>query len=140
MGIDPDVEFGNDCLACFNADETPKVIYAAFMDIEWCPWVPLVNRFPPPNKKRCLTQTGDPCIWQYADANITVTYWSDLVLGPFHISRLKVNLWIPPGTAFIGNSAMCGNYFVSTLGVGNCAFPDFCCHAGHAQLTWNLAS
>lgn len=64
MGILPDIEFGNDCLACWGAGLTPKYIYLSISEMQagnlWLPTDP-----PPPNGIWKLTQRPAPCEWLY---------------------------------------------------------------------------
>ena len=61
MGIPPEEEFGNNCIACFPTGQTPKYRYASFSDIQkgdlWAS--PMLS---PPNTTFKLQQ-GMSCIW-----------------------------------------------------------------------------
>lgn len=74
MGIVPDIEFGNDCGACFAAGETPK-----FMHLEVAGmkngnlWLPMFG--PPPNGLWILTQQPNPCEWRGAHGTRLWLLW-----------------------------------------------------------------
>lgn len=72
MGIEPDIEFGNDCGACYPAGQTPKYLYASFRFIVKCPWAAGFGP-PPPNQTFQLVQTL-PCSWGAIVAPFQITY------------------------------------------------------------------
>jgi len=71
-----EIVYGDDCLWCFDAGETPKYVYARFLDIgkcpgEWCEDNPL----PPNDRVFKLTQDDmKPCTWVFQDGFWDVVY------------------------------------------------------------------
>ena len=61
MGIEPDIEYGNNCLLCWAAGLTPKKVWVKFSGIQKSPNFPLAP--PPPNGTFVLTQTAQACQW-----------------------------------------------------------------------------
>jgi hypothetical protein len=91
------IEYGNDCLLCFDPSTTPKKIRATFSGIECCPGL---DGILPNNTVFILNQSpGDPCAWYNFDyTNLYVAFW---VREPF--SYLAVNRLVDPiGFVFAG--------------------------------------
>lgn len=137
MGIPPDIEYSDDCLACFAADETPEVIYAAFVELEWCDHVAPINRFPPISVTWPLTQTDDPCVWKYFDEFVQIFYSANIVAVPANISRLNMAITLAPGFCFFAEGVPCQAAFDNSIVEGDCAPMAFAAHSGKAQLEWN---
>ncbi|MCK4787775.1 MAG: hypothetical protein KAV87_28735, partial [Desulfobacteraceae bacterium] len=70
--IPDDYGFGDDCLPCHDAGETPNYVFVRFYGIQSCP-----GRFPPPNGYlfTCKQTVGDPCIW-HGEIEISTGKWS----------------------------------------------------------------
>ncbi len=75
MGIEPDIEFGNNCL-CFEAGRTPKRIFLNFSGIQegsiWFPGLP-----GSPNGTYVCTQ-GIPCSWTLNTPDFIFNYQTNL--------------------------------------------------------------
>lgn len=137
MGIPPDIEYGDNCLACFGAGETPKVVYAEFREIIWCAYVAPLNQFPALNTTWALTQTVNPCIWTYTDLLIEVAYGVNVPAGPPNISRLTIRTFLAVGWAFFSEGVLCQTAFDNDLVVGDCDPMNFSAYGGKAQVEWN---
>lgn len=72
MGIDPDIEYGGNCLACWAPGETPKYLYLNFIGIKtgalWLPGDP-----PPPNGMFKIEQFAG-CLWTGVFDIIGISY------------------------------------------------------------------
>lgn len=76
----PTIEYGNDCIQCYAAGETPKFIYVKFSGVILCPgkaWPGGVDL----NTTWTLTQIAG-CDWRYLDANWQID-WRNFPAGPW---------------------------------------------------------
>jgi len=124
-GNEDEIEYGDDCLACYDADKTPKYIYASFEGIDLCPGQP--GGFTgSPNKTFKLTQ--DPlnaCMWVQGD----ITKWHCIYTAKNNgnsVLYLAWTFWIYFAANQVGhclttftNTAWCGGpQFMGTNGIG----------------------
>lgn len=112
--IDPPI-YGDDCLACFAAGETPEYMWLMFSDVllgdDWQSGDP-----PAPHGPKLLQQGGNPCLWFLNDPPF---YYQFVInVGPFHIS-----------SSFAGGAAQ---WFADT-------WPGGCLYKGDNQLNQPIA-
>ncbi len=74
MGVPPEIEYGNDCLACWAAGKTPRYLYMSLTEIVTGPlWLPWMD--PPPNGVWQLEQVHlQACNWGLFSGLKTFTY------------------------------------------------------------------
>lgn len=135
MGIQPQpTEFGNDCLACFSAGETPKWLKCFFAGIErGNNWFPAAGE-PPNGYHDLLQKPGSPCTWN-DDPPVfpSVTY---TISGANSFLSCRTSI---PVTAFISNPAVgCVQGFSNNFStpVGNIFYGGW----GHVITSIQIAS
>lgn len=71
-----EIEYGDNCLACFPSGETPKYVYARFSLMEKCTGPGFGNCHTPPNDRMFkLTQhVSIPCAWTLTTGVWTIGY------------------------------------------------------------------
>ena len=72
---DEPIDYGTNCLHCFDADKTPESIYARFSGIEICPGdLDPTCKIPPNDRAFKLTQlNGYPCRYLYQQSGWVVS-------------------------------------------------------------------
>jgi len=132
---DEPILYGADCLQCWEAEKTPKYLYARFAKvIRRTDLIPDVCKIPPNNQLFKLTQDPlEPCAWFYDQSGWTVRF--DLVMQGIG------NTWLYLDDA-VGNhyysstSASCyaeGTVLHNEFGP---AEPFACGYNGIAVVTW----
>lgn len=127
--------YGDDCLLCFDADKTPKYVFARFSEIEKCViGDPDVCVIPPNDRLFKLTQVeGTPCRWTYDEEDWFITYWKGGGIG----GEDELHLLSGGGLGYFrGVDAQCspeGTVFHNTWPPCN---GMFCGHGGMGVVTW----
>ena len=125
MGIEPDIEYGNNCL-CWDAGKTPKGILLTFAGIEkgslWNPG------FPEPPNRRHVCMQGIPCSFTKNTPDFIYNYQTNLP-G----SQISIFYW------------PIGFFAFNFLDVANCVFAgsnsiavplNKIWYGGNCQITW----
>lgn len=128
-----DYGYGDDCLRCWAADQTPNYVFVVFHDIDTCPGNPQV-----PNGQTftCKQHPFQPCRWSgkldWHGVEWECVYWSSLFVDPVWISLVSLIPVPPPSnTAFYNAQAECTLDFVN---VQTCV-GGFGGEGGHAHVT-----
>ena len=88
MGIEPEPDIGNNCLACFPAGKAPQFVYMSFVGIEkGAAWVP--GDPEPPNSTYQLHQIA-ACHWYAHIGTFELDYFS-------HLPGTRIKAQIPLG-------------------------------------------
>ena len=94
-----DIEYGNDCDLKFDPGETPKYVYARFVDIETCPEAPATA--PNDHAFRLTQDPAKTCEWFYDDIAWHVAFFYNAV-------QVMSRLWL-------WHKATGSYYFVETV-------------------------
>lgn len=129
MGLDPeypDYEEGDECPLCVDLlfdGLTPKYVEADVSGIVACPLIPMS----PPVGTFLLTQTYDPCKWEYMTPEFVIT-WG---LEP---DRSYLTIWVAGGKWFYSEVLdQCFDAFVNEL---DCSVGLTLGENGYVTLWW----
>lgn len=126
MGIEPDIEYCNDCVACFPINKTPKFVYVSFAGIQTgALWIPGFS--PPPNGIFKLESVG-ACLWTGGTATYVFDWKSNLpgtlILATEMILQIAFSYNDPASCVTAGSNQITQP-------------PDRIYHGGKAKIGWN---
>lgn len=122
-----EIVYGNDCSLKFAAGETPKYLYARFLEIETCPDAPATC---PNDRVFKLTQDATfPCLWQHVlDGPFMASF--EYLVTPLQ-SRLYLrhglfqlyfyaseDFYTNEGYIFTNTNVVCGGWQIGKFGIG----------------------
>lgn len=132
---DEPIDYGNDCLSCFDAGETPEFVYIRFGLVAICPGVLDPNCITPPNGRvfKLAQVPGFPCQYKY-DTDPWHVFWNFKVGGQ-PLSAIQLRDW-SDAIYFAATPASClAEGTVIHNDVAGCILHD-CVYGGIAVVTW----